>query len=390
MMVRSVLVYLLVLGGFAALSTRPEGVAAAQSGILYDDFDDNAQDELWRAYDEDPNNCRVIETNSRLELRTLGQVRGAFAGYIAEAWRLDSADDFAVRIDFHYDLQVYPQGRLNIGLTPGEEDPRAQRLDFGVGCANLYSNYWYELKNGMSVRTAYINRVQSDGTLYLSYDALTDRLFLGDAGYGEDYAWMTIEDLLRGQWEGKPVYLYLGGSANGLEIASGHAYLDNLVVEEGTVVESALQEVYRFWSPATGTHFYTMREDERDKLLVASADVWTYEGVAFRAFPDGSDPESKPVHRFWSGKLASHFYTISEAEKNKLIDEYADAWTYEGPVFYAYSADDYPTWAHPVYRFWSPIRLAHFFTIDLAERDNLMDESSDVWTYEGIAWYANK
>jgi len=385
-------ILMMILAGLVAVGAWPESLAQAQpeGAVVYDDFDDNAPGGLWRTYVEDPNNCQLIETDNRLELRTLEPVNGAFAGYIANAWRLDPAEDFSLRIDFHYDLQVYPQGRLNIGLTPSEDDPRGQRLDFGVGCANLYSNYWYEFRNGLSARTSYISRAATDGTLYMSYNSVTDTLYLGDASYGEEYAWMTIDGILRGQWEGKPVYLYIGGSANGLEITPGHAYLDNLVVEEGTAIESALHDVYRFWSPITGTHFYTASDEERDKLLENSADVWTYEGVVFRAFPDASDPQTKPVYRFWSGSLGTHFYTLSESEKNKLIEEYADVWVFEGAVFYAYTPDEYPAWASPVYRFWSPVTQAHFFTLDEAERDWLISEYSDVWTYEGIAWYANK
>lgn len=400
-MVRKTLVCLLVQGGLLAVSTGLEGVAVAQSSpgevggglepsIFFDDFDDNEQSESWRVYVDDANTCQMVETNGRLELRALEHVQDAFAGYVADAWRFDAGDDFAIRVDYHYDLQTFPKGRINIGLTPSEEDPRTQRLDFGVGCADLFPSYWYESRNDSSVRSAYIDRGWDDGTLFISYDALADALYLGDAGYGPEYAWMTVTDLLGDQWEGKPVYLYLGGSASGLEIASGHAYLDNLLVEKGTVIESTLKEVYRFWSPATATHFYTISEDERDKLLAGSAEVWTYEGAVFQAYSEGSDPASRPVYRFWSGKLGSHFYTILEDEKNWLIAEYADVWSYEGPVFYAYPADQYPTWASPVYRFWSPVRQTHFYTISVEERDLLMTEFSDVWIPEGIAWYTKK
>ena len=41
-----------------------------------------------------------------------------------------------------------------------------------------------------------------------------------------------------------------------------------------------------------------------------------------------------PVYRFWGG--TSHFYTISESEKDFVIATWPDIWSYEGPVFYAY------------------------------------------------------
>jgi hypothetical protein len=67
--------------------------------------------------------------------------------------------------------------------------------------------------------------------------------------------------------------------------------------------------------------------------------VWTYEGIAFYAYPEGQQPgDVEPVYRFWSPVLGTHFYTISETEKNKLVDNYPDVWTYEGIVWYAYTS----------------------------------------------------
>jgi hypothetical protein len=42
----------------------------------------------------------------------------------------------------------------------------------------------------------------------------------------------------------------------------------------------------------------------------------------------------KPVYRFWSAKLSSHLYTISESEKNRLMTQYtSDVWAFEGIAF---------------------------------------------------------
>jgi uncharacterized protein DUF5648 len=399
-MLKNTCVCLLVLAGICVVSTCLEGVAVAQDGaetttfgtgepLRVEDFDDNAQGGLWRAYIEDPNTCRVIETNGRLELRTTEEAYGAFAGYISSGWRFDPREDFALRVDFHYDLKTLVRGRINIGLTPSDEDPRSQRIDFGVGCTDKFPSYWYEAKNGWSIRTSYVNRIPNDGTIYLSYDAASDVVYLSDAAYGPENAWITVTGFLKDQWGGEPVHLYLGGMAEDLAIASGNAYLDNLVVEQGVLIEPASAEVYRFWSPVTGTHYYTIDAGERDALIKEFADVWDYEGVAFRV-PGASDPNAAPVYRFWSENLASHFYTINEWEKDKLVDQYADVWAYEGPVFYAYPVDKQPGWALPVYRFWSASKSTHFFTIDEQERDKLLSQFSNVWVYEGIAWYANQ
>jgi hypothetical protein len=67
------------------------------------------------------------------------------------------------------------------------------------------------------------------------------------------------------------------------------------------------------------------------------ASVWTYEGIAFHAYPEGQRPlGSKPIYRFWNGVSVSHFYTISEAERDMLIRDFPTIWTFEGIAFYAY------------------------------------------------------
>jgi hypothetical protein len=96
--------------------------------------------------------------------------------------------------------------------------------------------------------------------------------------------------------------------------------------------------VYRFYAPANGRHFFTISESEKNKLINNFSNVWTYEGIAFYAYPAGSQPAGMtPVYRFWSAKLKTHFFTTSENEKNKLINELSNVWTYERIAWYAFS-----------------------------------------------------
>jgi len=46
-------------------------------------------------------------------------------------------------------------------------------------------------------------------------------------------------------------------------------------------------------------------------------------------------PDERFVYRFWSDALSGHFYTIDEAERDKLINQYSHVWTYEGIAWYA-------------------------------------------------------
>lgn len=147
--------------------------------------------------------------------------------------------------------------------------------------------------------------------------------------------------------------------------------------------------VYRFWSPLNSKHFYTISEAEKDSVIATYAsNVWTYEGVAFYAFTTDSQPNLAPVYRFWSPQHSAHFYTISEAERNSIIATYpAFIWTYEGVGFYAYPEGSQPAGTSPVYRFWSGSLGAHFYTISEAEKDSVV-ANLPTWQYEGIAWYA--
>jgi hypothetical protein len=149
--------------------------------------------------------------------------------------------------------------------------------------------------------------------------------------------------------------------------------------------------VYRFWSPLHSRHFYTISADERDSVIATyPASTWTYEGPVFNAFTSSSETGLAPVYRFWSPLHSGHFYTISESEKNSIIATYpSSTWTYEGIGFYAYPAGSQPVGTKPVYRFWSPLNSAHFYTISESEKNYVIATYPDsVWTYEGVALYA--
>ncbi len=166
----------------------------------------------------------------------------------------------------------------------------------------------------------------------------------------------------------------------------GWAILDNLIIDSAGPAGS--MPIHRFWSPVLLSHFYTASESERQMLVNIYPDVWTYEGFAFRALPENVDPNAAPVFRFWSPVLLSHFYTISEDERDMLIEVYPDVWTPEGIAFYAFAERSQPEDAVPVYRFWSGVLGGHFFTASEEERDKLLTQFPDVWTFEGIAWHA--
>ncbi len=91
------------------------------------------------------------------------------------------------------------------------------------------------------------------------------------------------------------------------------------------------------------------------------------------------------VYRFWSPATDQHFYTAKESEKDKLINQYSNVWRYEGVAFNASSSASNPRML-PVYRFWSG--TSHFYTISETEKNKLINQYANVWRFEGIVFYA--
>lgn len=123
---------------------------------------------------------------------------------------------------------------------------------------------------------------------------------------------------------------------------------------------------------------------EFENLVSESVNTNNHLCIAYVAAP--VETLRTPVHRFWSPLFSGHFYTMNEAEKNKIIVNLSAYWTYEGVAWYACPTQVDGT--VPVCRFWSPVFSHHFFTINETEKNNILSRLSAYWTYEGVAYYA--
>ena len=89
--------------------------------------------------------------------------------------------------------------------------------------------------------------------------------------------------------------------------------------EEGTA------DVFRFYIPSEGRHFYTASEFERD-FIIGDQDTfsgWQYEGAAFSAYSTSNYPDdSEAVVRYLNLETGSHVYSTSSYEQG-LLDENA-------------------------------------------------------------------
>lgn len=146
-------------------------------------------------------------------------------------------------------------------------------------------------------------------------------------------------------------------------------------------------EIYRFFVPNKGAHFYTASPIERD-YISRNLPQYLYEGNSYMAAlePEDSLTSIKPVYRFFNSSTGIHLYTMSETEKNYIVDNLTN-YNFENIAYYAYESPQEGT--IPLYRFYHTIADTHFFTPSVQERDYIKDNLP--WYREegegGIAFY---
>lgn len=142
-----------------------------------------------------------------------------------------------------------------------------------------------------------------------------------------------------------------------------------------------LTPVYRFFNHGTAAHFYTVSAAERDRVM-ATLPMYQYEGPAFQASTT-ADASLSPVHRFFNARTGVHFYTISEEERQRVQSSLPD-FRYEGVAYHA--ATTAGASRMPLYRFYLAARGFHFYTASATEVANIRANLPQ-YSYEGVAYY---
>jgi len=284
---------------------------------------------------------------------------------------------FALPIDANTVLSFYEVGQLN---RPG---PHGAGLDCTV--PPCFDNVSLLVTDNKGNVLAYVLQRPSDAvanTPNVNFRGSYGEIFLDPTG-------IYYERNLLNDLRTLPAFDPVDAEIRSIEFRvdqHGSAMIDDVIISPGTINQTL--PVYRFWSPVLQYHFFTTGAAEKQMLIDLFPSVWTFEGIAYFTAAEGSDPNAAPVYRFWSPVLSSHFYTISEAEKEMLLRDFPAIWGLDGIAFYAYPEGRQPADSAPVYRFWSGSLSSHFYTASENERDNLISGFSDIWTFEGIAWYA--
>ena len=155
------------------------------------------------------------------------------AFYTANGWKFDVNEDFEARVDFHYsDTSSGSDGWVEMAV----ESTEGNYVSLSAGFDGNQAYCYYEKAVDGNVVYEQTSRDSNDGTLYISYDAGLDKLYLSFTGYGSGNAWRTMS------WSSGPVRAAIGGGSELAELANGEAYLDNFEVDSGLLLG---------WPPAT-------------------------------------------------------------------------------------------------------------------------------------------
>lgn len=153
-----------------------------------------------------------------------------------------------------------------------------------------------------------------------------------------------------------------------------------------TAAQFAPGTLHKFYQASNGSYFFTASPEEAASVFNGLPN-WKYQGPAFYTLGDPKGKGNKPVYRFLNKYAKTHFYTILESEKANVIANLSEWYQYEGVAFFGRT--DQPKGYKPVYRFWLAKTASHYFTISENEKEYLIRYADPEYiAYEGVAWYA--
>lgn len=145
---------------------------------------------------------------------------------------------------------------------------------------------------------------------------------------------------------------------------------------------------YRFSNIQNADYFYTTSETEKNKLITLYSHVFNYEGIACRVFKAPA-AGTVPLYRLYNKINGTHFYTVDIAEKNNLVNNYGHIFQYEMIACYVYPPATPAKDSLPVYRFWNKQKNnAHLYTASEGEKNKVNLLYPHVFKFEGIVFYA--
>lgn len=179
------------------------------------------------------------------------------------------------------------------------------------------------------------------------------------------------------------------GSENELE--GGDFTIETTPVVMPEEANMDLADVHRFYQRQGGFHLYTSDANEIAtirELSDAGTLPYNYEAEKFTVLADERDSitgaiieGAKPVYRFFNTATGSHLYTMDENERG-FITENLDNYSFEGIKYYAFEQQPQNIETVPVFRMLNGISGSHLFTIDQNEV-NFIKENLPQFSVEG-------
>ena len=183
-----------------------------------------------------------------------------------------------------------------------------------------------------------------------------------------------------------------------VELAGDNFTVENTPVVAPGEANLDLTDVHRFFQYNGGFHFYTSDTNEIAVIRAQSAAgklPYNYEAEQFTVLAKDKDAVTgaiiegaKPVYRFFNTATGSHLYTMDENERG-FITQNLDNYNFEGINYYAFEEKPESIETVPVFRLLNGISGSHLFTVDQNEVNFIKDNLShfSVEGNSGVAYH---
>ena len=181
---------------------------------------------------------------------------------------------------------------------------------------------------------------------------------------------------------------WVGSDASGLFTGSipgtyGVTASYSALTSPSTVVNvnpTSYVNVYRFYDGKNGDHFYTASDTEKNNVIANLSNIYSYEGIAFKT-EAGSANNEQAVYRFLDNR-GIHYYTASDSQKTSWMS--APGLTYEGIAF---QGSLLASNKQPIYRLYNTITKAYIDTASVDEKNDILAKWPTTFTDDGTAYY---
>lgn len=148
--------------------------------------------------------------------------------------------------------------------------------------------------------------------------------------------------------------------------------------------------LYRFYNSVTGAHFYTISDDQAQRVRDLYSPPFDDEGIGYYVYSEAASDRTA-VYKFYNATTGAHLYVAGEEARDSVLDRFSDLFAIEPrtgePAFYVNSEAT----GTPVYRFYNTSTGTHFYTASINQRNTVLtDPRFSAFEYEGIKYYAPK